>query len=81
MYYCIVKLRYLVEISIFVSWKEISRFVNGSVYGCSLTQVRIQETSNEESRVYLAETIDGSLLSCGVGIVQCLLNLLCYVIW
>ena len=39
------------------------------MYGCSLTQVRIQETSNEESRVYLAKTSDGSLLSCGVGIV------------
>ena len=69
MYYCIVKSRYLFEISIFLSWKEISRFVDGSVYGCNLTQVRIQETSNEESRVYLAKATDGSLLSCGVGIV------------
>ena len=63
MYYCIVKRRYLFEISIFVSWKEISRLVDASVYGCRLTQVRIQETSSEKSRVYLAETIDGSLLS------------------
>ena len=69
MYYCIVKSRYLFEISIFVSWKEISRFVDGSLYDCNLTQVRIQETSNEESRVYLAKATDGSLLSCGVGIV------------
>ena len=69
MYYCIVKSRYLFEISIFVSWKEISRFVDGSVYGYNLTQGRIQETSNEESRVYLAKATDGSLLSCGVGIV------------